>query len=493
MQRVKIYELWRSGLRALPGTFLVGLVTFICYGLGLNLTATGFLYLIVVVLQSLLGDFVSSAVVSIIADLCLNFFFVPPLFSFRVSDSSDIWALSAFLITGLVITRLMTQVRQEAETSELQRTEMKLLYELTQRLLALHPDDLLMTRAVGLFREVYPVHAVCLYDGTNTELHCDGESQKGLTERTRAAYISRQDADDNVSGIFIRCLRAAGQTIGAIGFDGLRDGKLTAAQLAALAASMLERVRVFREASRSAAATQAEVFRGAILDALAHEFKTPLATIVAAAGGLREMSGLRPEQLELAETAELEASRLGRLTSRLLRVAQLDKEEVKPELEITDIVELVTHLAADYTERWTDRKLSLIKVVKSPEVLADPELLRLAVLQLLDNACKYSHPGSAIKIDIETQHELVSVRVWNGGSSVAPRERARIFERFYRGTGACRVASGSGLGLYVARKIAEAHGGELDLDGDVVDGDGTSFRLTIPIAKTDSGQVGKTG
>jgi two-component system sensor histidine kinase KdpD len=177
----------------------------------------------------------------------------------------------------------------------------------------------------------------------------------------------------------------------------------------------------------------------------------------------------------------------------LLRVAQLDKEEVKPELEITDIVELVTHLAADYTERWTDRKLSLIKVVTSPEVLADPELLRLAVLQLLDNACKYSHPGSAIKIDIETQHELVSVRVWNGGSSVAPGERARIFERFYRGTGACRVASGSGLGLYVARKIAEAHGGELDLDGNVVDGDGTSFRLTIPIAKTDSDHVGKTG
>jgi two-component system sensor histidine kinase KdpD len=360
-------------------------------------------------------------------------------------------------------------------------------------LLALDPDDLLMTRAVGLFREVYPVHAVCLYDGTNTELHSDGESQNGLTERTRAAYISRQDADDNVSGIFIRCLRAAGQTIGAIGFDGLHDGKLTAAQLAALAASMLERVRVFREASQSVAATQAEVFRGAILDALAHEFKTPLATIVAAAGGLREISGLRPEQLELAETAELEASRLGRLTSRLLRIAQLDKEEVKPELEMTDIVELVTHLAADYTQRWTDRKLSLIKVVNSAEVLANSELLRLAVLQLLDNACKYSHPGSAIKIDIETQHELVSVRVWNSGSSVAPRERARIFERFYRGTGACRVASGSGLGLYVARKIAEAHGGELDLDGDAVDGEGTSFCLTIPIAKNDSGQVGRTG
>ena len=493
MQRVKIHRFWRSGLRAVPGTLLVGLVTFICYGLGLNLTVTGFLYLIIVVLQSLFGDFVASAVVSIIADLCLNFFFVPPIFSFRVSDSSDIWALIAFLITGLVITRLMTQVRQEAETSELQRHEMKLLYELTQRLLALGPDDLLMTKAVGLFREVFRVQAVCLYDGANTELYSDGESRNGLAERTRAAYISRQDADDNVSGVFIRCLRAAGQTIGAIGFDGLRDAELTAGPLTALAAAMLERARVFRDATHADAAAQAEVFRGAILDALAHEFKTPLATIVTAAGGLRETSGLRPDQLELAETAEMEASRLGRLTSRLLRIARLDREEVKPQLELTDIVELVTHLADEYTERWTDRKLSLTRDVTSAEVLADAELLRLAMLQLLDNACKYSHSGSAIKIGIESQHELVAVRVWNSGSPIAPNERARIFERFYRGTEARHVAPGSGLGLYVARKIAQAHGGNLDLDGgDALDSEGTSFRLTIPIARNDSDHVGKT-
>jgi two-component system sensor histidine kinase KdpD len=273
----------------------------------------------------------------------------------------------------------------------------------------------------------------------------------------------------------------------------LRDAELTAGPLTALAAAMLERARVFRDATHAAAAAQAEVFRGAILDALAHEFKTPLATIVTAAGGLRETSGLRPEQLELAETAEMEASRLGRLTSRLLRIARLDREEVKPQLELTDIVELVTHLADEYTERWIDRKLSLTTVVTSAEVLADAELLRLAMLQLLDNACKYSHSGSAIKIGVELQHELVAVRVWNSGSPIAPNERARIFERFYRGTEARHVAPGSGLGLYVARKIAQAHGGNLDLEGgDALDSEGTSFRLTIPIANNDSDRVGKT-
>src|ERR1700687_3202937 len=165
MQRVKAGRIWRSGIRAIPGTFLVGLVTALCYALRLDLTVTGFLYLIIVVLQSLAGDFVSSAIVSIIADLCLNFFFAPPLFSFRVSDSSDFWALVAFLITGLVITRLTTKVRGEMQVSELHRRDMKLLYELSQRLFALDPREEMMSKSVALFRTVFGLEAVCLYEG----------------------------------------------------------------------------------------------------------------------------------------------------------------------------------------------------------------------------------------------------------------------------------------------------------------------------------------
>jgi two-component system sensor histidine kinase KdpD len=491
MERVKDLRFWRSGIRAIPGTVVIGALTAICYALRLDLTVTAFLYLIVVVLQSLMGDFASSAVVSIIADLCLNFFFAPPLFSFRVSDSSDFWALVAFLITGLVITRLTTKVRREVQVSELQRREMQLLYELAQGLFALDPREDILTRSVALFRSVFDLQAVCLYDGTNAELYGDGGSQSGLADRTRAAYISRQDSNDDVAGVFTRVLRAAGNSMGAIGFDGLRDAGLTAGPLAELATAILERARVFRAASHADAAAQAEVFRGAILDALAHEFKTPLATIVTAAGGLRETAGLRPEQLELAEMAETEASRLGLLTSRLLRIARLDREEVKPQLELTDLPDLVTKLADQYAERWTDRKLSVTQDVPAVEVLADAELLRLAVRQLVDNACKYSHSGADIKIDIARQNESVTIRVWNSGNPLPSPERTRIFERFYRGTEARQVAPGSGLGLYVARKIVQAHGGILDLESAATNGEGVSFRLTMPIAKSDSDSAGK--
>jgi signal transduction histidine kinase len=193
----------------------------------------------------------------------------------------------------------------------------------------------------------------------------------------------------------------------------------------------------------------------------------------------------------LAEMAETEASRLGLLTSRLLRIARLDREDVRPQLELTDLAELVAHLVEQYAERWTDRKLSLSNAADCTDVLADAELLRLAARQLLDNACKYSHSGAAIKIGIELQNELVTVLVWNSGSRLLSKERSRIFERFYRGADARQLAPGSGLGLYVARKIVQAHGGNLELESDTSEPEGVSFRLTMPIAKSDSDPIDK--
>ena len=126
----------RSLLRAMPACVVVGLITFICYGLRLNYTTVSFCFLIIVVLQSLIGDFLSSVVVSLISFLCLNYFFIPPIFSLRISDSSDTLALVAFLVAGLVITRLTSQTREAAASEELQRKEVTRLYELARAIAA---------------------------------------------------------------------------------------------------------------------------------------------------------------------------------------------------------------------------------------------------------------------------------------------------------------------------------------------------------------------
>lgn len=247
-----------------------------------------------------------------------------------------------------------------------------------------------------------------------------------------------------------------------------------------LAAAALDRAHTFRRASHETAAPEAEVFRAAILDALAHEFKTPLATILAVIGGSRESQRLEPEQVEMAGMIELEISRLNRLTRWLLRTARLDREELKPRLRPTDIVPFVERVVHRYMAHSHDRRVAVTSRCTSVEVPADRQLLDMALTQLLDNAFKYSLPASAITVSVQAEGGFITTSVGNEGTSIAPNEQDRIFERFYRGARVRNLVSGTGLGLYVARKIAAAHGGSLYLINDSPS-KGVVFNLKLPI------------
>jgi two-component system sensor histidine kinase KdpD len=148
-------------------------------------------------------------------------------------------------------------------------------------------------------------------------------------------------------------------------------------------------------------------------------------------------------------------------------------------MEPADAAELAGEEARRYSKIWLDRRISFRKQGEVGEVLADPELIQLAVSQMVENACRYSKPDADVSIELMALDKMAAITVWNEGAPIAESERARIFDRFYRGTAARRMAPGTGLGLYVARKIALAHGGDLAL----VDGgrDFVGFRLTIPL------------
>jgi two-component system sensor histidine kinase KdpD len=485
MGKAKQSKFPRFIISAVPGCLMVGFITSACLGLNLNLTITGFLYLIAVVLQSLIGNSASSAMVSVVAVACLDFFFTQPVFSFEVTNPLDILALISFLVTGLVITRLTTRVGKEVAISEHQRRQFSRLYDLAQQLLALEPDDSILDKSVARFRHVFQLEAVSLFDVVAKSRHSSGSPKTLLDERTQSACHWEQDVDDSASQIQVRCLRATGKMIGAVGFEGLQDGELTIGPLAALAAAILERVQAFRSASHAAAAAEAEVFRSAILDALAHEFKTPLATILTAAGGLREIGSRGSGEVELAEIIETEAARLGDLTSRVLGTSGPGREQIKPRLHRIDIADLVVNLVGQYSRQFADRTFHVATSLSPTEVFADGDLLRLALGQLLDNACKYSPPGSEVNVSLELKNQEAAVRVLNGGNLIRGNERTRIFERFYRGQEAWRLAPGSGLGLYFAHKIAEAHGGSMALEEEgKLTREGTAFRLTLPLANS---------
>jgi two-component system sensor histidine kinase KdpD len=480
---VNVHTLRKSAKHVTVGSIAVALLTLACFRTHIDFASAIPLYLLLVVLQSLTGDFRSSAIIAVVSAGCMDFFFTEPILSLQMRNPLNGLALVAFVFTALVITRLVSLVRVEAKSSRIQKERLDRLYQLSQELLGLEPEAA-GENLLAPFHRLFGITAVCIFDADTADLHVIGDSQRALAGKTREAYIRADDFDDPESRVSVRCLRAGGKLTGAIGFEGLQDPRETAGALTALIAAFLQRANAFRKASAAAAETQAEAYRSAVLDALAHEFKTPLATILAAAGGLREAGPLAPAQADMAETVENEATRLGSLTSRLLRTARLDREEIRPRMELTNITSMVAQIASQHSARSSDRPI-VLRNTDPVEVLADPELLRLTVGQLIENACKYSQPGSTVTIRVEQQGEFVAVRVSNSGSSIPANEQRRIFERFYRGANAKRSTSGSGLGLYVARKIALAHGGALDLETEErVDG-GVTFCLKIPSTKNE--------
>lgn len=485
------HKLRRSLVSAVIGAIGVALLTLICFELRLDLASVLPLFMLLVVVQSMIGDFRSAVVTSILSAGCLDFFFTPPLFTLYVNNALNIIALIAFVLTAVIITTLASGERKHAESSTLQKDRLDRLYKLSQQLLALEPEAMMTEKFLEPFHSLFGVTAICAFDAETADVHVIGNSQQELARKTREAYISGHDLNDPDSHLSVRGFRfsGAGRMTGAIGFEGLRDPEEATGSLAALTAALVEKTKAFRKTTVAAAARQAEEYRSAVLDALAHEFKTPLATILTAAGGIREAGPLRPEQQDMAETIESEAVRLDGLTSRLLRTARLDREEIQPRVELIDLESLITQIAAQYSERSPDRRILIENPHGRVEVLADPQMLRLALSQLVENACKYSVPGSTVTIAIGRQDDSVAVKVSNTGSSIPYSERTRIFERFYRGADASRTVSGSGLGLHVARKIAIAHGGALDLEIRDRQSDEVTFCLRIPLNKEATNRV----
>ena len=292
-----------------------------------------------------------------------------------------------------------------------------------------------------------------------------------------------------IAGTTIRRLQEDGKVTGAIAFQGLEDPSLTAEPLVSLVSAVRKGMH-HRHANGAGTAAGIESFPSALFDVLGDEFKNALTAILAATGGLREAGPLRAEQLEMARIVEEEASRLGSLISRLARIARLDQEEVIPRTDAADLAELVTQTVEQYSRTAPEQQIVCKNGGKDFKVLVDAELVHLALSQLFDHAGDYSSPGTAILIEIEARNGDAAVLVSSQGS-IPSHERHRMFERssFSErawGARAPNLGATPSPGLFVARKIAVAHGGALDFDPERMGTECVAFRFSLPLVKSQS-------
>jgi two-component system sensor histidine kinase KdpD len=242
----------------------------------------------------------------------------------------------------------------------------------------------------------------------------------------------------------------------------------------------MERARSFEKECRLEAVRRSEQLRGAVLDALAHEIKTPLAVIRTASSGMLAAGGLAEREGALVTLIDEQVERLGLLTSRLLQTARLDREELAPSRERLLLSEVAAAAVQGLSPPGSGSRVRLIPPDRETAVMADRDLLTTALAHLLDNAVKYSLPESPIEVRVARSDARMKATVRNRGKVISPAERERIFERFYRTPEARDGPEGTGLGLSIVKKIVEAHQGAVWAEPDA--GDGMVFSLALPSA-----------
>ena len=458
----------------------VAVCTWLAFHLHFEAAAVGFLYLIVVVVSAVYGDFWQATVTSIVIVACLDYFFFPPIFEFTINDPRDWLALGTFEFTALMLSHLSRRAQVRAAQAIAERQNSDRLYQASRRVLLYDRSRDPGTFIPSLIRDVFGLSAVVLFEALTASTNTSGESTRNAEQLARNAYYRDKEEFDPDTNVWSCPLRVRARPVGGLTLCGGKLTPLIATAIASLCAIALERARSFEKETRAEAARQVERLRTAVLDALAHEIKTPLTVIMTASSGLLAANGLADLQTELVTLIDDQAKELNELTSRLLGAARLDGADFEPQREPLLLSDLVKDTLETVDEPQCRSRFRVSIPDHEPPVWADWKLIKTALAQIIDNAAKYSDPGSPIAVEVDAGNGEVIVTVRDQGLIIAPADRERIFERFYRGAGSERRTAGTGLGLSIVRKILDAHQGRVWVESDPEHG--TAFSLALPVA-----------
>jgi two-component system sensor histidine kinase KdpD len=419
-------------------------------------------------------------VASIVAMLCFNFFFLPPIFSLTLADTQNWVALFAFLVTAVVASQLSTSAKQRASEATRRREEMERLYELSRALMLVDKRSATASQISQWIAQVFGVPGVAVFDRETDQIYKTGTIDLPISDtKLRDSALQATAFHDPEANLSILPLSLGSEPVGSLAIYGASASDTALQAIGNLAAIMMERARAEAAASRMEAARQNEAMKSMLLDALAHEFKTPLTSIKAAASSI--LDERPPVQKELVDVIEEESDRLDFLVSETIRMARIEAGDLHLDRRPQAPGQLITSALQKLRILLEDREVRIETDLNLPEVMADAELIGLAIRQLLTNALKYASPESPIVIRAVAVENAVKISVKDFGPGIVPKNLHRIFEKYYRVDDNASRIPGTGMGLSIVRDIVKAHGGEIWVESAV--GQGSEFFFTLPMAE----------
>lgn len=469
-------------VRMILGFLILAIIVFVFRTLvHLNPATVGFTFLLAILVISAAWGLRYAIVLSIVAALAYNFFFLPPFGTLTISDPQNWVALGAFLFTAVIASELAERARREALSAVNRRYELERLYSFSQQMLSADnvlalvnsiPQAVVQTfggSAAGMF---LPERNKVYYSDIKAQSAISEESLKRVSDRGEPSVEPDRKA-------VVVPLRVGMRSVGSIAIANGELSRETLDAVASLIAIAIERAGAVEKLARTEANRESERLRSILLDSVTHDFKTPLTSIKASAEALLGNAGLDDaSRRELLIVIDEESDRLSRLVGEAAQMAQLDAGTVELHPEPHHIGEAIDGAMA--AARSALAKHDVVVVADGlPEVRMDVRRIEDVITQLLDNAGKYSPPGTKITVTSVVQHGKLVTSVADQGPGIDGVDQGMIFDKFYRGRGQRSKIPGTGMGLAIAKAMIEAHGGTISVVSQL--GRGTVFSFTLPL------------
>jgi two-component system sensor histidine kinase KdpD len=439
-----------------------------------------------------------SILAAILSVAVFDFLFVPPFLTFAVSDTQYVVTFVVMLLVAILISTLTVRVNEQAEMARQRERRTSALYSLSRELASTRNLDPMIAAVRRHVQDLFEGETAVFLVGEDGRLAIRGEGAPAFAADPKEMAVAQWVHEHSepagrttatLGGAEALHLPLVGSR-GPVGVLAVRLGMEartprtdqmhlleTFANQAALA---LERALLARDAHRQRLAAEGEKLRNAILAAVSHDLRTPLAVISGAAGSLAWSEGRLAEDArrELIMTIHEEAERMNRLANNLLEMGRLQSRSIALRREWQPLEEVCGSALYQLESSMQGREVLLRVPEDLPLVAIDEVLIERVLVNLLENALRYSPAGTPIELVASARSEEMTVEVLDRGPGIPPGEEEQVFDKFFRGEMA-RSRHGVGLGLAVARAIVEAHGGRIWAENR--DGGGAAFRFTLPI------------
>jgi len=460
-------------------------------------------YLLAVVVAALRLGFRPALLTALLGVLAFDFFLVPPYFSFTVTDTQYLITFAGLFTVGAVISTLVARARSQTETIKIREAQTATLYALSRDLSsAASLNDILnaVIRHVG--ETLNAQIAILLPEGESLNVQTSssgfslGEKQKSVALWTfRNGQMAGRGTDTLSSAELLYLpLQTGGRVVGVMGVRfGDSDESLAPESrrlleaFASQAALAIERAYLAQKAEQSQLLQATERLERSLLNSISHDLRTPLSSIMGALSSLR-YEGNSPNaesRRELIELAWEEAGRMNRFISNLLDITRLEAGVLKIKREPYDVQDLLGSCLASLEPRLKERKVKIDLPPNLPLVPMDSVLMAQVLINLLDNALKYSPPDGIIEIAARTRENWLEVEVADQGPGIPKEYLMQVFNKFFR-LSRHEEFSGTGLGLAISKGIIEAHGGEIWAENRPGRGSKIIFTLPLTISGTES-------